>query len=204
MMTLRQIEIDRRKTYAEQVLDPARWIASAQDLLTMARLVEHDLRTRWRSFATTSDPDGTTIHTVYLMLIGFAVENLLKSRIVKYDRKLWRTRILKDGRLPKELKENHNLVALARRAHLRLIVNDEVTLRRLTRYAQWAGRYPVPVDCGKLTGLETLEDGTVQLVDFQMESDLKELPKLIEALAAKFRISAILSLAGAPASQVVI
>jgi hypothetical protein len=203
-MTLRQTEIDRRKIYASQVLDPARWIASAQDLLTMSVLVENVLRSRWHSFATTSDADGTTIHAVYLMLIGFAVENLLKSRIVKFDQKLWRTKILKDGRLPKELKDKHNLVTLAHRARLRLTRNDEVTLRRLTRYAQWAGRYPVPADSARSAPVETLEDGTPQVVDFQMQSDLKELPKFISALATTFRISATPGFNGAPASQKVI
>jgi len=204
-VTLRQSEVDWRKAYADQVLDPARWIASAQDLLIMSRLVENDLRSRWRSFATSSDnTDPTTIHSVYLMLIGFAVENLLKSRIVKFDRKIWRAKILEQGRLPNELKDKHDLVALSHRARLRLVRDDEATLRRLTRYAQWAGRYPVPSHSAKSTGIEVFENGTEGLVDFQMESDLQELSRFINALASKFRISINLGTVGAPAAKGVI
>jgi len=198
---IRQAEFDRRTAYANEVLNPKLWIASAEDLFATARLIEPELRLRWRSIAERSKrAQPITIHAVYILLIGFAVENLLKSRIVKFDRKAWRRKILESGKLPEEFKGNHDLLRLARRARLRLRREDEETMRRLTRFTRWAGRYPVPGDSAKLDPVEIFDDGKPGYVGHLMQSDLDHFPRFLVALASRFKISIDLSL-GAPAND---
>jgi len=81
---------------------------------------------------------GGSTRDVCFMVFGFALENLVKGIIVGRDPTL-----VSRARLKTWHGAGHDLVALFRRAGISLCVEDEQTLSRVTRIAEWKGRYPV-------------------------------------------------------------
>lgn len=126
---------------------PGEWLEYADELWDAAEVV-------WKNPANgirvVSDVDPTTLETTsrefhsssrpYILLIGFALENLLKGILVTLDPGL----ITVDS-LPKDLK-THKLLILAEKIPDLKISDDE---RHVIRTAEEAlpywGRYPVPL-----------------------------------------------------------
>ena len=75
------------------------------------------------------------------MLSAFAIENYLKGALVVF--KKWSKTDIKQE-LPKPLK-SHNLTQLAELVKLPLNEEEADLMERLSEYAIWAGRYPVPL-----------------------------------------------------------
>ncbi len=72
------------------------------------------------------------------LLYGLALENLFKGLIIQGGASVianWRIRFGGGS--------GHNLVSLAAKAPVSLSADEEDLVRRLTRYVEWAGRYPV-------------------------------------------------------------
>lgn len=82
-------------------------------------------------------------YTVYLLLMGLALELLLKGgymrNIAKFDEK--------------ELK-THDLYYLYKKNGLSVQAPDVLVIKRLSRYISWAGKYPIP-----MTSREYLNNG---------------------------------------------
>jgi|GEM_PF-5426856 len=74
-------------------------------------------------------------YTVYLLLKGFALELLLKGgyirNVAKFDEKQLKT---------------HNLISLYKMNDLDLPIPYVLILKRLSRYINWAGKYPIPMN----------------------------------------------------------
>ena len=74
--------------YRSTLLSVDAWKKRADELLAVARLLEpqiHDIWTRmreWSSDPASVRPPRRDVFGVYLMLVGFAVENLLKGVLV--------------------------------------------------------------------------------------------------------------------------
>ena len=86
---------------------------------------------------------------VYLMLVGFACELAIKSRLVGKLRRGKRNQIIADNELPKGLK-SHNLKALCGVAGISVDGRDEEMLDLLSKMV-WRGRYPIPRRAAELT-----------------------------------------------------
>ena len=127
------------------------------------------------------------ILSVYLMLIAFAVENLLKAELVRKSYSEFRQIFEASGKLPPLLK-THDLFMLAREAALTIRLEEEDLLRRLTRSAIWAGRYPLPIEFNKLAGGEEFSDGKVWSVSYLGGKDIQRLRKLIDKIRADFNV----------------
>jgi hypothetical protein len=91
--------------------------------------------------------------SVYYMLSGYALENLLKGAIMLGHPEYFKA----DGKLA-EIR-SHNLAHLWRKAGLALVPAEEVLLDKLSRYVDWLGRYPVPLAADKILPLPR-KDGT--------------------------------------------
>jgi hypothetical protein len=88
---------------------------------------------------------------IALMLGAYALETLLKMVIVgAHVNQGGHTRDA--HRAEQFLPRTHDLVTLTRQAKLRVNEDDRGLLRDLTRYAVWAGRYPIPLTSDGFAG----------------------------------------------------
>lgn len=75
------------------------------------------------------------------MVFGFALENLAKGIIVCRDPGL-----VSRARLKRWHGRGHDLVSLFDRANIRVSTEEKDTLSRVSRIAEWKGRYPVAMN----------------------------------------------------------
>jgi hypothetical protein len=121
MITQSELKAD----FATMVADPWRWLNAAQNLFLTAEQMESRIQALWKSvhdsFAK-KEPSRTPIEVadyqkVYMVLIGFCIENLLKGNIIEQDREGVRRETSKTGKLPEKVK-THDLLVLANNAIL--------------------------------------------------------------------------------------
>lgn len=178
--------------YRMTLLSADHWRRHANALLRAAELVEAEVREVWQHNMTwlknnelrtprKMRPRASEIFGVHFMLVAFVVENLLKAALVRRHQHELRTAFERSGKLPTELK-SHNLFVLARKAGIAVDVETEDLLRRLTRAAVWAGRYPVPAGFRESSSDEEFADGKEWLVSYFSESDPERLTQLIARL----------------------
>lgn len=169
---------DHSKNFRAAVLDPEAWKSSARALIQAAEVLEPKIDEFWQGVRTgRSWNDGGV--AVYFMLCSFALENLLKARIVERRRSDLARALVPRSILPKVLKE-HDLYKLTREAGLdALAAEEESLLHRLTRSAVWYGRYPVPVTAPGLSSLRKSEhkDFEISLTQYSSadRDDIKRL-----------------------------
>ncbi len=84
---------------------------------------------------------------IYMLIAGYAIENLLKGVIAKKYLIPSKERPYPDmpKELPPELK-SHNLVKLCEKAGLTYNSDEKEYLELLQKYVTWAGRYPIPLE----------------------------------------------------------
>ena len=120
-----------RSNYRRKLLSPADWIGTADALLQTAQLLEEEVTAIWhsmREWHATKDkrklkPDG--LLSVYLMLVAFAVENLLKAALVGDFARDLREEFDSSEKLPALLR-THDLFKLATKAALPITVEEEI------------------------------------------------------------------------------
>jgi hypothetical protein len=161
------------------VLDGDAWRESAAALLAAAATVEPEPRA-FAEALRTGRVWGDGQVGVYFMLCSFALENLLKARIVAKKRSHLAAELKRRASLPKMLKE-HDLYKLTREAGLAaLAAEEEVLLHRLSRSAVWFGRYPVPVTASGLNAFRPSEhkDFNMSLTQYTT-ADLDDIKRLL-------------------------
>jgi hypothetical protein len=118
------------------------------------------------------------------MLCSFAVENLLKARIVAARGAELSKELQERGRLPRVL-NGHNLYELMKRAGMKeLARKHEILLRRLERSATWYGRYPAPVSPDGLKESrpsENMGGSEVGLLGYTA-ADVGDIRRIVESL----------------------
>jgi hypothetical protein len=119
----------------------------------------------------------------YFMLRAFSFENLLKARIVRLNFVELQTSFEETKQFLKILKD-HSLVKLAKRAEVPIDFEEEDLLRRLTRNAVWAGRYPTPLKYQETSGKEQFNDGKQYCVSWFGGDDIDRLNALYSKLVA--------------------
>lgn len=108
------------------------WIYSASSLWTAANILLEKEKQR-KHVSGILEPH--LLH-VSIMLVGFAIENLIKGVIAKEEG------ILKGKH---EIKEpHHDLVKLFRKIQFPLSLDEEKVVLVVKEYIMWAGRYPIP------------------------------------------------------------
>jgi hypothetical protein len=144
---------------------PEAWRSCADDLLAAAAV----LRERRGSIDSSSVPvpDGWRLHPAELMLDGMAIECLFKALWVKRGHKLARAGeyVGVPGAGP------HDLVQLAGVLELTLSDLEKDTLRRLSHFIEYGGRYPVPKDAEKLQLTRTPRGGRAAANTWATPSD---------------------------------
>lgn len=152
--------------FAQHVLNPKLWIMTAENLMSAAERLASDIEKFWTNLEAldngsslpVSAMDGSHYQNIFMMLQGFAIENLCKAYAV--TRLCRRERLyLRMGRLPRRLK-THNLEYLVTK-EIGLAADDheKALLKRLEAAVKWAGRYPVstgPMDQKKQEIIEQI------------------------------------------------
>lgn len=76
--------------------------------------------------------------SIQLMLMGFALENLIKATIIAREPHLVQAHHLE--------RLGHDLPRLFQRGQVAVSDRERELLQRLTKFAVWSGRYPVPIE----------------------------------------------------------
>ncbi len=172
-----------KSIFKTKLLDENAWLEKANDLLDSATLFEKEVYKVWDTIRQTGGK-GDKIRTGYFgthfMLIAFAIENILKSKIISKNKIEFRKSIIEKGKLPKVLK-SHDLYKLANMLDILLDSKEESYLRRLSRAAVWAGRYPVPLEHKDLLG-KKYSDGEIHMEAFFTRGEIKGINKLLDKL----------------------
>jgi len=171
-----------KSNYENTAFSPWPWINSARCLLASAKVLEPKVLELWENMKNQPFKRLPVNYTgPYFMLIAFAVENYFKAAIVKKKyldfKKEFREN--KKQKFPKDL-NSHKLINLAKKAGFILSKGEEGLLRRLTRHAIWAGRYPIPTDYSKSTISELFSDGTEHAVSYYGGDDVERLNILLK------------------------
>lgn len=177
--------------YLERLLNCKLWIDKAEELLAGSRALEAPVRSLWdvieANFREGRYSEGgeaphqlpPNLQGPYFILVAYALENLFKAVIIQQEKENLRGQLLSTGRLPKII-EGHDLVALARATGLATDVGEEDLLTRLCWNSVWAGRYPVPIDCGGLKNVKVYSDGKGYLTAYFSPDDVGRLNALVQ------------------------
>ena len=146
---MQRIPSNRLEIYRAKLSSKRTWGRNAEILQKAVALLEPDVRKTcdgWKKAIfeeriDTGFSDG--LMRIYLLLQAYTLENLLKGELVKRMARHEKDNRLHVDKLPTVLK-THDLADMAIRIGLKLSVSETDLLRRLSRFAVWAARYPIP------------------------------------------------------------
>ncbi len=183
-----------RSNFESAAFGPHKWINKAIDLFESAKLFEPKLLQLWEHWRAKSKGHPTAHVSdhylgTYFMLMSFCVENLLKAALIQVKglsyKRDFRSCLQADKKsskcFPFELK-THDLFDLSEKADLALQDGEEDLLRRLSRCAEWAGRYPSPLRYEEMSGAETFSNGEEYSLSWFSEGDVQRLNEFIGSL----------------------
>lgn len=186
-----------RSNFESAAFSSTKWIQKGIDLFESAKLLEPKIQELWGYWRSKSEgkpaahvPDyflGT-----YFMLMSFCVENFLKAALIQAGSSQYKSEFkscvesgVKSGKcFPFELK-THDLFDLSVKAELSLQEGEEDLLRRLSRCAEWAGRYPSPLRYEEMSGAEQFSDGKDYSLSWFGERDVLTLNGFIPSLPSR-------------------
>jgi hypothetical protein len=188
-----KIDARDQDAYIGHFLEKLEWIELAEGLVNAAKALQPQVDDYWAKERARARDDSLPFpsdspHRIQLMLFSFAIENLMKAFLIRERKAEYEVRMKTSPNLPKELK-THDLMKLAiavgeiNPRFKRLFDRDfEELLRRLTRRAEWSGRYPVPTDYRALTGIAQFLDGSPGLLSHKVSTDPHEALRLVSEL----------------------
>jgi hypothetical protein len=150
-----QLQLKRREEYYQRKLSQYRtWLSKSDQLLEAAKILAAKIKNDFESLKNLDPSEKAEklpfgLLEIHFFLVGFALENSLKAKWVKKNRRGLKNEIIAVSELPNELK-THNLLQLAEKVGLRLEDGQKELLNRLSEYTQWAARYPVPLKASDL------------------------------------------------------
>lgn len=183
-----------RSNFESAAFSSNKWIQKGIDLFESAKLLEPKIQELWTCCRSKSEGKPTTHisdHYLgpYFMLMSFCVENFLKAALVQARSAKYKQHFrfcvdsgARPGKgFPEDLK-THDLFELSHELKLNLQEGEEDLLRRLSRCAEWAGRYPSPLRYQEMSGAEKFSDGEDYLVSWFGGADVEKLNNFIPSL----------------------
>jgi hypothetical protein len=122
-------------------------------------------------------------HSIAMMLMAFAVENLCKGALIRNGLLDISTERLARKGLPRAI-TTHNLRVLVRAVEMPTDDREQELLSRMTRSSRWRGRYPVPVKYEDAIHSLVVDDGNKYPAAWFGASDIERM----DALVAKLRM----------------
>ncbi len=181
-----------RSNYESKAFSPENWVTAARALVASAKAVEPKVIEYWESYRENAKDNTKKLladnyQGPYFMLYAFAIENYFKSAIVQSNTWELKDNFKNNPVFPKELR-SHQLVLLAQKADLDISIVEEDLLRRLTRHAIWAGRYPVPTKYKEISSAERFNDGQEYLVTWFGGDDVEKLSVFVGSLEKRLKL----------------
>ncbi len=122
---------------------PTEWVQYANELFEASEIL---IKEKDNSILIKTDSDGKTIlkksgiSRSYFLLIGFALENLMKGYIISRN-----PNFVKNGKIEKSISSNHNLFELSKKINEFMFSKSEIDLfKTLTEGIPYWTRYPIP------------------------------------------------------------
>lgn len=174
-----------KSIFMSNLLSENAWLEKAKDLIEVASSFEPEVNRAWDDLRSLRSGGEDTLKRTgyfgtYYMLIAYGIENILKAKIISKRRSEFKEYIKKKWGLPHVLK-SHDLYKLANDLNIPLNSNEESYLRRLSRAAVWAGRYPAPLEYKDLMG-KKYSDGELHMESFFTHGEIEEIKKLLDKL----------------------
>ncbi len=165
-----------RKQFEEVGALPFAWQGTAESLMRAADALLPLVQAETHPSSDDSSPTALAVPVgaVYMMLAGFAIENLAKAAIISQGQPS-----TSNDKLAKDL-NTHDLVDLLGRAAVTLTAEESFLAERLQVFVEWAGRYPIPSSVEKALPRMAPLGGSAPL-NHMLGSD----PAAIEMLVAK-------------------
>jgi len=186
-MNIKNEQWDKRykSIFISKLLNENTWLKNAKALIDAASSFEPEVYRVWDAILSAqSRGEDITIRVeyfgTYYMLIAYAIENILKAKIISKKCSEFKKYVEQKWELPPDLK-NHNLFKLAKDVNISLNSSEESYLRRLSRAAIWAGRYPVPTKYKGLMG-KKYSDGELHMESFFTRGEIEKIKKLLDKL----------------------
>lgn len=182
-----------RSNYEISAFWDIHWLKSARALIASAKQLEPKVIELWENYRACLEDRNIQLkpdyyQCPYFMLLAFAVENFLKAAIVHKNSIRFKRKFRQDNKFPEELK-GHDLIKLAQSANVTFTFEEEDLLRRLTRHAIWAGRYPVPLNFKHSSNAAKFLDGNEYAISWFGGTDVERLNSFIENLESQLGFS---------------
>jgi hypothetical protein len=131
---------------------------------------------------TLADHIDVQLISVYLLLMGFAIENLIKGLLFFQHPEY----LIDDKQLSREVTGGHNLRHLFELSDWTFESKDKHWLECLSIYITWAGRYPIPLNLTAMLPKKE-KDGTwtESFLSDDLRRDYEELDDLFERVMKK-------------------
>lgn len=164
--------------------DPKAWVESADRLSVSAKILESHFEEFWNQLRNQNSFDDSKVSTLF-MLYSYMIENLLKALIVIKDKQDLSNKDWK--KLPSSL-QGHNLYKLCKKSGLESLAREyESILKRLSRSAEWYGRYPTPIKASDFQNIRCSENEPMVSLSQYTSNDLNEIKYIINELKARLR-----------------
>lgn len=186
-----------RSNFESAAFSSTKWTQKEVDLFESAKLLEpriQELGIYWRNKSEGKPAAHVPDHFqgTYFMLMSFSVENFLKAALIQTNGSQYKSDFkscvasgVKSGKcFPSELK-TRDLFEQAIKACLHLEDGEEDLLRRLSRCAEWADRYPSPLRYEEMSGVEQFADGEEYSLRWFGGRDVEKLNHFILSLPAR-------------------
>jgi len=195
--------------FAEALSNPNSWLGTAANLILVCEKIETEIPVLWKGILDDKS-ELPTLFThpekmehrlldTYLMLMGFAMENILKAIIVSQDPNAYKNKALRQKKLPADL-DGHGLLELAASINFELDAEEKSVLGRLEDHLVWAGRYPVPTKPSSYDHAFAIPSRTSSLFRMYTNTDIHTVKHIIERLQAEFHVT-LPKVAGYPVAQ---
>ena len=134
--------------YTEALLDWRWWVDKADKLLRASNILALQIQDYWKVIINNTKEGRynkgrvpphippSNLHDPYFILISYALENLLKTLIIRDRNDEIRSRFTQTGGWP-ELIRDYDLVKLSQKANLEIDITKENILTRFSRFSKW-------------------------------------------------------------------
>jgi hypothetical protein len=154
-----------RRIYDSAAADPRQWLGYARSL----KLAASVLQPHFDSEPETGPPERgkgfkPTVGPIYLLLVGFAIENYAKAMSV-----IRNPIVVSNGKLIRL--KRHDLLGLLADFEFALSPDEEELVERLEQFVIWAGRYPVPTKAENVTPRKRRQPGLGDYLIYTVRGD---------------------------------
>jgi hypothetical protein len=166
-----------RMTYESAASDPRQWLSYARSLQFTADLLKPIFEKEHQTPRPRNQKNyfPISVSQIYLMIVGFAVENYLKGiYVISFPE------VIKDDKLIKL--NRHDLLQLMRELKFEVLKEEFDLIERLEEFVLWAGRYPIPSKFGRLIPKKHREGTKFNFIVYSLPTDVDIASKLLNRL----------------------